>query len=139
MIVSLPSIESESLLKYRPPKLDLSPPTRTKIDERREREAYDRAHPWKPLPKAVIGDGVVCELLFSDLEPVKAHYFLGEDDHWYRIDPPEKLLKGWAGARTPMNWRPTNRKLTPEKRAEIMRKANRSLYIGGRRVDDGGW
>jgi hypothetical protein len=129
-------------MKYRPPKLDLSPPKRTKIDERREREAYDRAHPWKPLSEAVIGDGVVCELLFSDLEPVKAHFFLGDDDHWYRIDPPERVHKGhgwWIYGRSPMNWRPTNRKLTPEKRAQIMRKANRNLNIGGRWVEDRGW
>ena len=115
-------------MKYRPPRLIQTPQQRTKIDERRDREAYDRAHPWRPLPTAVINDGVVCELLFSDLESVKARYFLAEDDHWYRIDPPERLGKmhyrGW-GERMPMNWRPTNRKLTPQKRAEIVRKANR--------------
>lgn len=128
-------------MKYRPPKLVQTPPARTKIDERRAREQYDRDHPWKPLPEAIIDDGVVCELLFSDLEPVKAEFFLAEDDHWYRIDPPERISKtrGWTGERTPMNWRPTNRKLTPEKRAQIVRKANRNFYIGGRWVEDSGW
>lgn len=128
--------------RYHPPKLVQTPPARTKVDERREREAHDKAHPWRPLPEAIINDGVVCELLFSDMESVKARYFLGKDDHWYRIDPPERLSKqtipGW-GERLPMNWRPTNRKLTPEKRAEIVRKANRNLYIAGRWVDDKGW
>jgi len=116
-------------MKYRPPKLIQTPPARTKVDERREREEYDRAHPWQPLPKATMNDGVVCELLFSDMASVAARYFLADDDHWYRIDPPEKVWKsrGWTGFRTPMNWRPTGRKLTPAKRAEIVRIANRDL------------
>lgn len=97
------------------------------IAERREREAYDRAHPWRPMSEAIVNDGVLCEILFSDLETSRTRlYFLGEDDEWYRVDPPEQIRLGfgWYSGRNPMNWRPTNRKLTPAKRAEIIRAAN---------------
>lgn len=129
-------------MKYRPPKLDMSPPKRTKIDERREREEYDRAHPWQAMEAAVINDGVICELLFSDMAPVATRYFLAEDDHWYSIDPPAKIWKsrGWTGQRTPMNWRPAGGKITPEKRASVMRRANREIYSGGwYHGDDPSW
>lgn len=126
-------------MKYRPPKLIQTPPARTKIDERREREEYDRSHPWQPMGTAIINDGVVCELLFSDMASISARYFLGEDDHWYQIDPPKRLSKQAFLQRTPMNWRPTNRKLSPDKRTEIMRRGNRNLFINGRWVEDSGW
>jgi hypothetical protein len=90
---------------------------KTKIDERRDREAYDLAHPWQPMASAIINDGRVCELLFNSLVgPVDGgigRFFLAEDDQWYGIDPPTKV------SRAPMNWRPTNTKLTPARRAEI--------------------
>ena len=99
---------------------------RTKIDERRERKDYDRAHPWQPVGSAKTNTGIVCELLFSDMETSRdRHFFLGEDDRWYLIDPPTKVI-GWSG-RNPMNWRPVHpaRKLTPGRRAEIITTANK--------------
>lgn len=106
---------------------------RTKVDERREADAYDRQHPWQPLTTAVINDGTVCELLFSDmLSDRKARYFLGEDDHWYRINPPTRLLKGagWAFGRSPMNWRPVDPpvKIGPAKRAALVTEANKRRW-----------
>lgn len=104
---------------------------KTKIDERREREAYDQAHPWLPMAEAIINNGVACELLFSDMETSRERlFFLAEDDHWYRIDSPQRLSKvrGWFGDRSPMNWRPTNRKLSPGRRAEIATEANKSHW-----------
>lgn len=97
---------------------------KTKIDERREREAYDKAHPWQPLGSAMTNTGIVCELLFSDLETSRSrHFFLGEDDEWYEIGPMQKVYTG----RRPMNWRQVDppRKLDPAKRAEIVTHANK--------------
>lgn len=97
---------------------------KTKIDERREREAYDRENPWQPITSATV-DGIVCELLFSDLETSRSvKFFFNDDGHWYRIDPPKKIYSaGWAVGRGPINWRPTNVKLTPARRAEIVHEA----------------
>jgi hypothetical protein len=89
-----------------------------KVDERREREAYDLAHPWRPMSEAKV-DGFVCELLFSDMggnhSPRQTHYFLDDDGRWYSIDPPGRHYN------RPMNWRPTNipTKLSRAKREEI--------------------
>jgi hypothetical protein len=96
---------------------------KTKIDERREREAYELAHPWLPMAQAVIDDGVVCELLFSDMVVTNKRYFLGEGDAWYQIEPPAEIST-WG--RKPMNWRPVSpaTKLTFWKRAEIKRLAS---------------
>jgi hypothetical protein len=62
------------------------------VDERRRRAEYEKAHPWQPMTTAIINDGVVCELLFSDMGGLndggKMRFFLGENDQWYRIDPP---------------------------------------------------
>lgn len=92
--------------------------TKTKIDERREREAYDLAHPWQPMASAIINDGRVCELLFNTMtgptDAGKSRFFLTADDKWCRIDPP-----GYP-TMTAINWRPTNAKLSPTRRAEII-------------------
>lgn len=93
-------------MKYRAPKLVQTPPAVTKVDERRQREEYDRSHPWRPLVDAVVNDGTVCELQFSDLATVTARFFLAADGYWYRLDPPAKSKSGptfvsadrWGGA-----------------------------------------
>ena len=79
------------------------------------------------MAKAVVNDGVVCELLFNDMDTSReVVFFLAEDERWYRIDPPDRVHK-WAGlSRTPVNWRPTKRKLTPGRRAEVVIVANKS-------------
>lgn len=90
------------------------------IAERKAREAYDRENPWRPMQTAK-PDGTICELLFNDMAGdyrLDEHrFFLDQDGHWYRLDPPTKI---WAH---PMNWRPAYVKLTPEKRALIKRRA----------------
>lgn len=105
--------------------------TQTKIDERRKREAYDRAHPWVAMPEAMANTGIVCELLFSDMVVTDKHYFLGEDDVWYQIAPPAKIHTGtYYGNRKPMNWRPVDpaHKLTPARRFEVMNEANKQAW-----------
>ena len=89
-----------------------------KVDERREREAYDLEHPWRPMSEAKSG-GLLCELLFSDMggnhSPRQTHFFLDDDGTWYSVDPPGRSYN------KPMNWRrkevPT--KLSLAKREEI--------------------
>lgn len=96
---------------------------RTKIDERREREEYDRKNPWRPMTEGVPA-GLVCELLYDDLETSRERlFFLNEDGKWYRCDTSN--LGG--GNRKPMNWRPAvpERKVNPTKRAEIITQANK--------------
>lgn len=97
---------------------------RTKIDERREREEYDRKNPWRPMTEPVEA-GQVCELLFSDMETSRSrHFILHEDGRWYEIDPPQKVGFG----RKPMNWRPVPKKISPAKRLEVVTQANRSRW-----------
>jgi hypothetical protein len=98
---------------------------KTKVDERREREEYDRINPWRPMSEPV-PRGQVCELLFNDMETSRdRRYFLHEDGRWYRIDKPEQVncSIGWYGARVPMNWRPKNAVLGPARRMEVVRLA----------------
>ncbi len=100
---------------------------RTKVDERREREEYDRANPWRPMTEPV-PEGIACELLFNDMETSRdRRYFLHEDGRWYRIDKPEQVNRaiGWYGGRVPMNWRPTNAKLSPTRRYALVHLATR--------------
>lgn len=103
---------------------------KTKIDERREREDYDREHPWRPMTEPV-PEGIACELLFSDMETSRQRrYFLHDDGRWYRIDVPEKVgtTMGTWGSRVPMNWRPTLSKISPSRRAEIVHLATRGTF-----------
>jgi len=94
---------------------------KTKIDERREREEYDRKNPWRPMTEPV-EDGLVCELLFSDMLTTRdRHFILHEDGRWYEIGNPQIVGVG----RKPMNWRPTGSKLSPAKRAEVISAANK--------------
>ncbi len=91
------------------------------IAERKAREAYDRANPWRAMPEAK-ADGTVCELLFNDMvgcfDADPGRYFL-DDGHWYRIDPPGRC------AFTPINWRPAFARLTPERRHFLKQQARR--------------
>jgi hypothetical protein len=97
---------------------------KTKIDERREREEYDRKNPWRPMTESVEA-GLVCELLFSDMETSRTrHFILHEDGRWYDIDQQAQVGFG----RKPMNWRPTNRKIGPAKRAAIITEANKRSW-----------
>lgn len=96
---------------------------KTKIDERREREEYDKKNPWRPMTEPV-PEGQVCELLFSDMETSRdRRYFLHEDGYWYRIDLPEQVnrARGWAWGRVPMNWRPKNARVSLVRRLEVVR------------------
>ena len=90
------------------------------IAERKEREAYDRMNPWRPMPDAK-PDGTVCELLFSDMvgcfDADPRRYFLEHDGRWYRVDPPGLCQLD------PMNWRPAFARLTPERRHHIKKQA----------------
>ncbi|TIU80482.1 MAG: hypothetical protein E5W13_03105 [Mesorhizobium sp.] len=92
------------------------------IAERQAREAYDRENPWRPMNTAVIGDGLICELLFNDMvgdyNSPGYQYFLDNDGHWYRLDPPSVIYES-----PPMNWRPAYVRLTPERRNYLKRKA----------------
>lgn len=91
------------------------------IQERKDREQYDRENPWRPM-KTAKPDGTICELLFADMkgefDAGDRKFFMDHDGKWYMIDPPERVYK------PAMNWRPAYVKLTPEKRAYIKRKAN---------------
>ena len=80
---------------------------KTKIDERREREAYDKEHPWQPRGTAR-ADGTVCDLLTGDMAgtmTVAGHWCLHLDGSWYRVDEP-----GERSTRI-MNWRAIPRAL----------------------------
>lgn len=69
---------------------------KTKIDERREREEYDRKNPWRSMAEPV-PEGQVCELLFSDMVTSRdRHFFLHEDGRWYEIERPQQV-GGWLG------------------------------------------
>lgn len=95
----------------------------TKIDERRAREEYDRQNPWRSMEEGV-PQGLVCELLYDDLETSRERlFFLHEDRKWYRCD--SSGLGG--GSRKPMNWRPATpqRRLNPTKRGEIVTEASK--------------
>jgi hypothetical protein len=91
------------------------------IAERKAREAYDLANPWRAMGEAN-PDGTVCELLFSDLvgtfEADAFRYFLGDDGCWFRIDPPGRVFN------TPMNWRPAYARLTIERRNYLRKQAD---------------
>lgn len=90
------------------------------VDQRREREEYDRKNPWRSMTEEV-PRGAVCEILFSDLETSRTNlFFLHEDGKWYAIQ-----TAGDLGFRKPMNWRPTGAKCPPDKRAEIVSAANK--------------
>jgi hypothetical protein len=96
---------------------------KTKIDERREREQFDRENPWRSMAEAV-SDGSVCELLFSDMAGNTASrpalYFLHDDGRtWYRVDQPGKAF------RRPMNWRAFGKTLTPEDRRKLILREQR--------------
>lgn len=88
------------------------------IQERKDREQYDRENPWRPMNTAK-PDGTICELLFQDMkgewQSDKFRYFMDYDGKWYRIDPPEEVHK------RPMNWRPVYAKITPEKKRYVQR------------------
>ncbi len=93
----------------------------TKIDERRAREAYDKANPWRSMAEGV-PVGTVCEILWSDMETTRDRLFiLHEDGAWYQIQPPSRNY------RSAMNWRPAQppRKLDPAKRAEVVNEASK--------------
>lgn len=110
-------------------------PAKTKVDERRERQEYDRRHPWRPMTEKP-GEGVVCQLLMAatggDSIESSKRYFLAEDGGWYEVDAQEKL---WSRV---MNWREhvPREKLPPARRDEIVRRANRQRYFGGRYLWD---
>ena len=58
---------------------------------------------WQPIETAQ-ADGTLCRLRFRDvLGPYTGPgpFFLHDDGHWYRVDPPQKL-RG-----TPTHWMPT--------------------------------
>ena len=92
------------------------------IAERKAREEYDRANPWRPIRQAK-PDGTVCELLFNDMvgsfDADAYRYFLEHDGRWYRIDPPGLCFL------SPMNWRPAFARLTPERRHFLKQQATR--------------
>jgi hypothetical protein len=92
------------------------------IAERKAREAYDRENPWRPM-KDARPDGTLCELLFQDMvgsyDADDTQYFITASGDWYRLNPPTRVFN-----RT-MNWRPARVKLTPERRAVVIRQAER--------------
>ena len=51
---------------------------------------------WKPVSDAR-ADGTLCSLLFWDaFGPYegKGPFFLHDDGHWYRVDPPTRVAQG---------------------------------------------
>ncbi|KQT03195.1 MULTISPECIES: hypothetical protein [unclassified Rhizobium] len=92
------------------------------IAERKAREAYDRANPWRPMSEAE-ADGTICELQFSDMvgsfDADSRRYFLTATGDWFQIDPPAQVYK------PPMNWRPAQLKMSLERRAVVIRESQR--------------
>ncbi|SCW39210.1 hypothetical protein SAMN02927900_01307 [Rhizobium mongolense subsp. loessense] len=93
------------------------------IKERQEREAHDRENPWRPMSEAPRGTGLICDLLFDDMAGHYANeglqYFLDANGDWYQIEPPKWIAHG----PTPMNWRPSYVRMTPERRGIIKKRA----------------
>lgn len=121
--------------RFRPLPKKAAPPAKTKVDERRDREEYDRRHPWQPM-STTPALGAVCQLLLAatggDAIASTKRHFLAEDGYWYDVDSQEKMYG------RVMNWRETDPrvKLTPARRDEIVRRANRQRYFGGHYLDD---
>lgn len=94
------------------------------VDDRRAREAYDRANPWRPMGEAK-PDGTVCELLLNDMvghfQASTDRYFLDGDGRWYRIDPPGVCCL------SPINWRPAFARLSLERRHFIKQQSRRRI------------
>ncbi|AOF91985.1 hypothetical protein [Sinorhizobium sp. RAC02] len=95
------------------------------IAERKARETYDRANPWRPMKEAK-PDGTICELLFSDLvgsfDADQRRYFLDASGDWFCIDPPERISRIITKV---TNWRPAWVKLTAERRNLIKTRSER--------------
>ncbi|ANL34094.1 hypothetical protein [Rhizobium phaseoli] len=92
------------------------------IRERQEREAHDRENPWRPISSAPRGTGLICDLLFDDMVGHFAveglQFFLDADGVWYQIDPPRRVFSP-----SPINWRPSYVRMTPERRNLIKKRA----------------
>jgi hypothetical protein len=92
------------------------------IEERSIREAYDLENPWRPLSTAK-PDGTISELLFNDMAGYfpgdASRYFMTEDREWCRIEPPGPVYA------VPMNWRPAQVRLGPERRKSLLRQRYR--------------
>ena len=103
---------------------------RTKVDERREQEEYERQHPWRPMTDDPPDDGTVVHLLFGDMAGANSMGNVGwilawsarGRPVWLCVDRPKQMTP-----KAPMNWRPTNRKLGPAKRDEIKRQNRNQL------------
>jgi hypothetical protein len=95
---------------------------KTKIDERREREEYDRQNPWRPMSEAV-PRGQVCELLFHDLETSRDKlFFLHSDGRWYALQDDGRI----GHSRRIINWRPVEgRTVGFNKRENIVEAAKK--------------
>ena len=103
------------------------------IAERKAREAYDRANPWQSTASAK-PSGMICEMRTSDFVGTtdfgKSRFFLAEDRHWYRIDPPQQM-SNWERL---TEFRPTGVSLSPERQRSVIRRAQNDPFerIGGR-------
>lgn len=90
------------------------------IAERKAREAYDKENPWRPMDPGP-SVGLICDLLFDDLggyhSAEQMQYFQDANRDWFQIDPPRQMFD------KPMNWRPAQVTLRPDRRNYIVRQA----------------
>ncbi|MEW9837301.1 hypothetical protein [Mesorhizobium marinum] len=92
------------------------------IAERKAREEEERRNPWRQLSEAT-PDGSICEMRRSDMtgltELGRARFFLHDDGHWYRIDPPSQAYS-WDRL---TEFRPTGHVLSEDRRKSVVRRA----------------
>jgi hypothetical protein len=93
------------------------------IKERQLREAHDKENPWRPIATPPRGTGLICDLLFNDMVGDFAtdglQFFLDASGDWYQLEPSRRVCTP-----TPMNWRPSYVRITPERRKAIIHRAN---------------
>ncbi|MBL0935526.1 MAG: hypothetical protein IBJ07_12350 [Rhizobiaceae bacterium] len=67
------------------------------IAERKAREEYDRANPWRPLREMTTDlYGHICELrvsMYNTFEDMGLRRFFYDGEAWYQIEPPRKLYR----------------------------------------------
>ena len=94
------------------------------IAERKAKESYDWAHPWRSIADAGPEDiGMICEARLSfhgaATEQGRRRYFT-DGEGWFQIDPPSKFPP-WA---LPMDFRSTGVRLSEHRMNLLIRRSD---------------